>query len=165
MQMAIARNLNPDAVLKNIYYMRSYNSDHQMLVVDKLGEVIEDKNIKLVVVDSLTSAFRADYIGRGTLAERQQKLNKHVHALQRLADIYNIAVYVTNQVMDRPDILFGDPTVPIGGHVLAHLSGYRLYLRRSKEDRRIAKLVDSPHLPDAECVFRVTEKGLCDVEE
>jgi DNA repair protein RadA len=74
-----------------------------------------------ILHNSLTSHFRADFIGRGELAPRQQKLNKHLHTLQRLADAHNLAVYVTNQVMARPDILFGDPTAPIGGHVLAHM--------------------------------------------
>ncbi len=163
-QIAKAAGLDPDAVLKNIHYVRSYNSDHQMLLVDKADEIIKKNNIRLVIVDSLTASFRSDYIGRGTLAARQQKQNKHVHALLRLADLYNIAIYVTNQVMDRPDILFGDPTAPIGGNVLAHSSTYRVYLRRSKETRRIAKLVDSPNLPDNECVFTVTENGLGDAE-
>ncbi|MEW5955510.1 MAG: DNA repair and recombination protein RadA [Candidatus Micrarchaeota archaeon] len=163
-QMAQAKNLDPEAVLKNIFVGRSYNSDHQMLLVEKAEDLIKKNNIKLIIVDSLTSSFRSDYAGRGELAERQQKLNKHLHMLQKLADMHNLAVYVTNQVMDRPDILFGDPTAPIGGNVLAHFSAYRLYLRRSKEDRRIAKLVDSPNLPDGECVYRVTPEGLADVE-
>jgi len=163
-QIAKAAGLDPETVLKNIHYVRSYNSDHQMLLVDKADEIIKKNNVRLVIVDSLTASFRSDYVGRGTLAARQQKLNKHVHALLRLADLYNIAIYVTNQVMDRPDILFGDPTAPIGGHVLAHSSTYRVYLRRSKETRRIAKLVDSPNLPDNECVFTVTENGLGDAE-
>ncbi|MEM0475174.1 MAG: DNA repair and recombination protein RadA [Candidatus Norongarragalinales archaeon] len=163
-QIAMAQGLDPETVLKNIHYVRTYNSDHQMLVVDKLDEVIKKNNVKLVIVDSLTASFRSDYVGRGTLAARQQKLNKHVHSLLRLADVYNIAVYVTNQVMDKPDILFGDPTAPIGGHVLAHSSTYRVYLRRSKETRRIAKLVDSPNLPDNECIFTVTENGIGDAE-
>ena len=163
-QMAQAKNLDPETVLKNIFVGRSYNSDHQMLLVEKAEDLIKKNNVKLIIVDSLTSAFRSDYAGRGELAERQQKLNKHLHMLQKLADMYNLAVYVTNQVMDRPDILFGDPTAPVGGNVLAHFSTYRLYLRRSKEDRRIAKLVDSPNLPDGECVFRVTPEGIADVE-
>ena len=79
-----------------------------------------------------------------------------------MAEKYNIAVYITNQVMANPGIMFGDPTTPIGGHVLAHISTYRIYLRRSKEDKRIARMVDSPNLADSECVFRVTEDGLCD---
>jgi len=163
-QMAVAKGLNPEEVLKRIHISRAFNSYHQMLLIEKADEMIRRHNIKLIVVDSLTSAFRSDYAGRGTLADRQQKLNKHIHTLQRLADIHNLAVYVTNQVMDRPDILFGDPTAPVGGNVLAHMSTYRLYLRRSKEDRRIAKLVDSPHLPDGECIFRVTPSGLEDAE-
>jgi DNA repair protein RadA len=164
-QIAQAAGLDPDTVLKNIHHAKAANSDHQILLVDKLEDILKEKNIKLIVVDSLTSAFRSDYVGRGQLAERQQKLNKHVHTLQRYADAYNIAVYVTNQVMDAPDILFGDPTRPVGGNVVAHVSGYRIYLRRSKEDRRIAKLVDSPDLPDGEVVFRVTPEGIKDMEE
>jgi DNA repair protein RadA len=127
--------------------------------------MIKEKNIKLLIVDSVTSLFRSDYSGRGELAARQQKLNRHLHTLQRLSEVYNLAVYVTNQVMSRPDILFGDPTVPIGGHILAHQAGTRLYLRKSKGDTRIARLVDSPNLPEGETVFRITPEGIKDPEE
>ena len=161
-QLAEAAGMDPEQVLKNIYVVRAENSDHQMLVAEKAEEIIKENNIKLVIVDSLTSHFRADYIGRGTLGERQQKLNRHVHMLQRLADAHNLAVYITNQVMDDPGMLFGDPTKPIGGHVLAHASTYRMYLRKGKDDKRIARLVDSPNLPEGECVFKVTPKGLSD---
>jgi len=161
-QIAEAAGLDPNQVLKNIYVVRAENSDHQILITEKAEELVKEKNIKLIVVDSLTSHFRADYIGRGALGERQQKLNKHVHTLQRIADTYNIAVYVTNQVMDDPGMLFGDPTKPIGGHVLAHASTYRLYLRKGKDEKRIARLVDSPNLPEGECVFKVTPKGITD---
>ncbi|RLF78182.1 DNA repair and recombination protein RadA, partial [Thermococci archaeon] len=93
---------------------------------------------------------------------RQQKLNKHLHQLQRLADAFNIAVYVTNQVMADPSVLFGDPTRAVGGHVLAHLSTYRIYLRRGKAGTRIARMVDAPNLPEAEAVFKITEEGIRD---
>lgn len=161
-QLAEARGLDPQEVLKNIHVARAENSDHQIILVERADEVIEKNNIKLIVVDSLTSHFRADYLGRGALGERQQKLNKHVHMLQKLAEKHNLAVYVTNQVMDNPGILFGDPTTPIGGHVLAHMSTYRLYVRKSKDDKRIARLVDSPNLPEGEAVFKVTSGGLKD---
>ncbi len=115
MQMAKALKLDPDEVLRNIHVGRAYNSDHQILLVEKAAELVKEYNAKLIVVDSLTSHFRAEYTGRGTLAERQQKINRHMHTLQRkLADPNNIAVVVTNQVMARPDIFFGDPTVPVG---------------------------------------------------
>ncbi len=163
--IAKAQGFDPQEVLKNIYVARAYNADHQMLLAEKAEEMIKEKNIKLVIVDSLTSQFRSEFIGRGTLAERQQKLNKHMRTLAKIAETNNIAMLVTNQVMERPDIMFGDPTSPIGGNIVGHNSKTRLYLRKSKEDKRVAKLVDSPHLPDGEAVYRVTENGIEDVDQ
>lgn len=162
MQLAEANGMDPDQVLKNIYVAKAVNSDHQMVLVEKADEMVKEKNIKLIVLDSLTSYFRSEYMGRGALGERQQKLNRHLHTLQKIADKHNLAVYVTNQVMDDPSILFGDPTRPIGGHVLAHLATYRIYLRKGKEEKRIARLVDSPSMPEGECVFRVCPDGVRD---
>ncbi|MFH8086796.1 MAG: DNA repair and recombination protein RadA [Candidatus Aenigmatarchaeota archaeon] len=162
LNIAKALKLEPQETLKNIFVARAFNAEHQMLLVEKANELIEEKDIGLIVLDSLTSHFRAEFIGRGELAERQQKLNKHLHHLQKLADAYNLAVYITNQVMARPDVLFGDPTAPVGGNVLAHMSTYRIYLRRGKEGTRIARLVDAPDLPEGECVFKITENGLKD---
>ncbi len=162
MQMAEALEMDPKKTLKNIYIARAYNSDHQVVLAEKAKDIIKEKNVKLLIVDSLTAQFRSDYTGRGELAPRQQKLNRHLHALQRTADVYNIAVFVTNQVMSRPDILFGDPTQPIGGHVLAHAATFRLYLRKSKGTKRIARLIDSPCLPEGEAVFNLTTEGVRD---
>lgn len=165
-QLAEAKGLEPDKVLKNILVARAYTSNHQVLLAEKIGDLIdrEGHDIKLVIVDSLMALFRSEYVGRGTLADRQQKINKHMHALQKVADKYNLAIYVTNQVMARPDIFFGNPTAAVGGHVLAHTSTYRVYLRKSKADKRIARLIDSPHLPEGEAVFRITKKGLEEAE-
>jgi len=161
-QLAESAGMDPVQTLGNIYVAKAINSDHQMVLVDKMEEMIKEHNIRLIVVDSMTAHFRADYVGRGALSDRQQKLNKHIHTLQRLADKFNIAVYITNQVMDNPGIMFGDPTTPIGGHVLAHAATYRIYLRKGKEEKRIARLVDSPNMPEGECVFKVTPKGIMD---
>ncbi len=119
-QMAAALKLDPKKVLENVFVARAYNSDHQCLLIEKAGDLIKQKNIKLIVVDSVTALFRADFTGRGELAPRQQKLNRHLHTLQRLADVHNVAVYMANQVMSRPDMMFGDPTAPIGGHIMGH---------------------------------------------
>ena len=163
MEMAKGMGMDPKKVLENILVARAYNSDHQTLLAEKAEEHIKKNNVRIIIVDSLTSAFRSDYTGRGTLANRQQKLNRHLHTLQRLGDVYNAAIYVTNQVMSRPDILFGDPTVPIGGHILGHTATYRIYLRKSKAEKRIAKLIDSPCLPEGETVFKVVVDGVKDV--
>lgn len=161
-ELAKARGLDPKKVLNNIFVGKAYNSDHQVVLADKAKDLIKEHNIKLIIVDSLMSHFRSDYSGRGELAPRQQKLNRHMHALQRIADTYNVAIYVTNQVMSRPDMMFGDPTTHIGGNIVGHASTYRLYLRKSKGNKRIARLIDSPNMPEGEAVFTLTEKGIED---
>lgn len=161
-QMALSRGLDPEEVMKNIYVARAYNSDHQMLLAEKAVDLIKEKNVKLLIVDSLTSQFRSEFTGRGQLSDRQQKLNRHMRLLQKVSELYNVAVFVTNQVMSRPDILFGDPTDAIGGNVVKHASKTRIYLRKSSGTKRIAKLVDSPSLPDGEVTYNITEKGIED---
>jgi len=161
--MAKAKGLDENKVLKNVYVTRAYNSEHQILLIEKLTESIDLNKVGLVIIDSLTSHFRADFVGRGELAERQQKLNKHLHQLQRIADAFNLAIYVTNQVMADPSVLFGDPTRAVGGHVLSHMSYLRLYLRRGKEGTRVARVVDAPDLPEGEAIFKITESGITDV--
>ena len=162
-QIAEKLGANPEKVLRNILVARAFNSDHQMLLAEKVEDLIKQGlNVRVVVVDSLTAHFRAEFIGRGTLAERQQKLNKHMHVLSKLADVNNLCVYVTNQVMAKPDMFFGDPTEAIGGHVVAHNSTFRIYLRRGKKGTRVAKVVDSPNLPDGEAVFMITTDKIAD---
>ncbi len=158
--MAKGIGLDPQAALQRIHVARAFNSNHQMLLVGKAQELAREKPIRLIVVDSLTSHFRSEYAGRGELAPRQQLLNKHLHELLRFADTYNAAVVVTNQVSSRPDILFGDPTRPIGGNIVAHAATYRIYLRKSKPPKRIARLIDSPNLPEGEAVFSLTTEGI-----
>ena len=164
-ELAKAAKLDPEKVLKNIKVARAYNSDHQMLLAEKVEELATKQGlkIKLVIVDSLTAHFRAEFIGRGTLADRQQKLNKHMHTLMKIADSLNACVYVTNQVMAKPDVFFGDPTQAIGGHIVAHASTFRIYLRKGKKGTRVAKLVDSPNLPEGEAPFVVTKEGIRDI--
>ncbi|MFH1053379.1 MAG: DNA repair and recombination protein RadA [Candidatus Woesearchaeota archaeon] len=164
-QIATSLGLDPIEVLRNIKVARAFNSDHQMLLAEKVEDLIKKQglNVKAVIVDSLTSHFRAEFVGRGTLADRQQKLNKHMHVLSKVANTFNLVVYVTNQVMSRPDVFFGDPTAAIGGHIVAHNSTTRVYLRRGKKGSRVAKLVDSPSLPDGEAAFLLTDKGIKDL--
>jgi len=160
--MAMGMGLDPVKVLQNIYYIRSYNTDQQLLIAEKAEKMVDEENVRLILIDSLTAHFRAEFTGRGMLADRQQKLNRHLMTLHRIADLHDLAIFVTNQVMARPDIFFGDPTRPIGGHVLAHSATTRIYLRKSKPPKRIARIFDSPNLPEREVVFTVTEQGIRD---
>lgn len=165
-QIAEGIGANPENVLRNILVARAFNSDHQILLMDKVSEMIKNgEPIKLLVIDSLTAHFRAEFAGRGQLADRQQKLNHYLHTMMRMAEQHNIAILVTNQVMANPAVMFGDPTTAVGGHIVGHASTYRMYLRRGKAGSRVAKLIDSPNLPDNEAQFFVTTAGLRDEEE
>ena len=162
-QIADAFEFDHEEMLQKIHIARAFNSSHQILMADKVNELVQDGvNIRLLIVDSLMAHFRAEYVGRESLATRQQKLNQHLHALQNIANTYNIAVFLTNQVQARPDAFFGSPTKAIGGHVLGHASTYRIWLKKGLAGKRIARLVDSPHLPEGECVFKITTDGIVD---
>ena len=160
MQIASALDLDPQEALTSVHVARAFNSHHQMLLMDKAKALAKEYPVKLLIVDSLTAHFRAEYIGRGALAERQQKLNKHMHDLQRFADLNNAVILVTNQVSAKPDAFFGDPTRPIGGHIVGHTATFRIYMRKSKGSKRICRLVDSPNRPDGEAVITLCEEGV-----
>ena len=161
-QIADAKDLDPVEVLDGINVARAFNSDHQMVLAEKAEELAKEQDIGLLIVDSLMAHFRAEYVGRGALAERQQKLNRHLSAIHRVANLHNVAVYVTNQVQSDPDSFFGNPTKPIGGHILGHSATFRIYLRRGKKGKRIARLVDSPSLPEGEAAFNIATEGITD---
>ncbi|MFX0001842.1 MAG: DNA repair and recombination protein RadA [Candidatus Hodarchaeota archaeon] len=162
-QMAEGLDLDHKKVLKNIIFGRAYNSDHQVLLIKEAANLIKEQNVKLIVVDSLIGHFRSEYIGRGTLANRQQMINSHLHDLLRLCDIYtDLAIVVTNQVQSKPDVFYGNPLQAAGGNVVAHGSTIRIYLRKGKGEQRIAKIVDAPHLPEGEAIFSITESGISD---
>jgi DNA repair protein RadA len=162
-QMSEGLDLDYKKVLKNIVFGRAYNSDHQILLIKEATNLIREKNIKLIVIDSLIGHFRSEYIGRGTLATRQQTLNAHLHDLLRLCDIYtDLAIVLTNQVQSKPDVFYGNPLQAAGGNIVAHGSTIRIYLRKGKGEQRIAKVVDAPHLPEGEAVFSIIESGISD---
>jgi DNA repair protein RadA len=164
-QIASELGLNPEVVSKNILVARAYNSNHQCLLIDKLFSLCPEHNVKLVIIDSMVSHFRGEYIGRETLAERQQKLNLYLHKLVRLCEAYNIAVVVTNQVQSNPATFFGDPNKPAGGNIMAHACTHRVILRKGGKGTRLATIIDSPSLPEERARFKITEKGVEDVLE
>jgi DNA repair protein RadA len=165
-QMAKFKGLDPQKVVRNIIWAEAYTSDHQMFLLENADKVIKENNIRLIVIDSLTAHFRSEYIGRENLALRQQKLNQHMHKLIRLARAFNAVALVTNQVMSSPEVFFSETVRPIGGHIVAHTSHTRIFLRKSaKGPIRIARLVSSPYLPEGECLFKITENGIEDVSE
>ncbi len=161
-QIAKAAGLDTKEALDNIYVARACTTDHQILLAAKASDIAKEGGFKLIVVDSLISLFRSEYCGRGALAERQQKLGQHLAALHKLAEMHDMVVFVTNQVQSRPDVFFGDPTRPVGGHILGHSATARIYLRKSKANTRVAHLVDHPGLPPESATFQILEAGIRD---
>jgi len=165
-RMAKPLGLDPVETAKKIIYSEAFNSDHQILLLEKADSIIQENNVKLIIVDSLTAHFRSEYLGREMLAERQQKLNSHLHRLVRLSRAFNACAVVTNQVMSKPDAFFAMAVEPVGGHIVSHTSHTRLFLRRTASGPvRICRLVSSPYLPEGERIFKVTEEGIKDITE
>jgi len=168
-QIAEARGYNSQEILERVIYMPVYTTDHFVMGVNASKTEIKERNVKLILIDSIIAPFRAEYIGREMLPPRQQNLNVVLRELQNLAKVFNLAVVVTNQVVDNPQALYTfDPVkqkIPTGGNIIAHNAESRIHLREAQKNRRIARLHDSSWLPEGECLFQITVKGIEDVPE
>jgi meiotic recombination protein DMC1 len=169
-EIAARYGLDGDAVLGNIIWARIFTVDNLMTALNEVAAQFAENPFRVLIVDSIMGLFRVDYQGRGELSERQQKVGALMARLNKLADEFNIAVVVTNQVMADPaGAIFAGadnkkarrgatclaapappdcsavltqapvpwpPSQPIGGHVLAHASTTRLYLKKGASLQR-----------------------------
>lgn len=159
--------LNPDDVLDNVAVARAHNSEHQMQLLTQASAMMAESRFALIVVDSATALFRTDFQGRGELADRQQQLGQFLRNLTKLANLYGVAVLITNQVVSSPEggVFSKDPIKPIGGNIIAHASTTRIKLRKGRGENRVAKVVDSPTLPESEASFSLGSTGVQDATE
>jgi meiotic recombination protein DMC1 len=156
--------VDPQEVLDNILYARAFTHEQQMQLILMAAAQMSEDQYRLLIIDSITALFRVDFSGRGELAERQQTLGQMMSSLTKIAAEFNIAVFISNQVMASPDsALFVQAPKPIGGHILAHASTTRMYLRKGKGSERVAKVYDSPSLPEAEATYELSDTGIIDV--
>ncbi|KAI9704064.1 MAG: Meiotic recombination protein dmc1 [Bogoriella megaspora] len=184
-QIAERFGVDADLALENIAYARALNSEvsasvhcvpdfaesmkHQHELLNALSMSFAGNEYRLLVVDSIMACFRVDYNGRGELSERQQKLNQFLTKLTHMAEEFNIAVLMTNQVQSDPgaSALFAgaDGRKPVGGHILAHASATRILLRKGRGEERVAKIQDSPDMPEREATYQITAGGINDPEK
>jgi len=160
--------VNGDMALENILYARAFNSEHQMELINECSQrFAEDKDFRLLIVDSIMALFRVDFSGRGELSERQQKLAQMLSKLAKLSEEFNVVILITNQVQSDPGatmtFVAGGALKPIGGHILSHASATRIFLRKGRAEERVAKLVDSPDKPESEASYKLDEGGWADV--
>lgn len=160
-----ARGINPEPIMNGIHWAIAHNSEHQGILIDKLYDLIPQNGIKLVIVDSMIGCLRSEFIGRAKLNERQGDLGRMLQTLLQVALSMKVTVIYTNQVVSDPGVTYGNPEKPAGGNLMSHAAGTRLHLRKGRENRRIAKLIDSLSLPEGEAAFVVCERGIDDTEE
>jgi len=169
-QIAESRGLDAEEIMRRIFVCRIYYSAHLEAVIRSLAKSIEQYKARLVIIDSIISLHRAEFPGRETLGERQQRLNTILHKLIRLAEIYNVAIVYTNQVQAQPDNFFGgggnsfDSIRAAGGNIMAHASTYRIFLRKAGHNR-IAMMLDSPYHAYSQVKFTIGEEGIQDLEK
>ncbi|BGP25584.1 meiotic recombination protein DMC1 [Rhodotorula toruloides] len=159
--------VDPQAALENVVVARAHNSEHQMDLITALAAKFAEEQgaYRLLIVDSILALFRVDYAGRGELSDRQQKLNQMLSRLTRISEEFQCAIFLTNQVQSSPDasaMFAGGDKKPVGGHVMAHASATRVYLRKGRGEERVAKLADSPDMPEGEATYKITVGGIMD---
>ena len=153
-------------MLQQIFVSRAFNAEHQVSLAKHTDRLIKDHNIKLVVVDSVASHFRAEFTGKEAIPRRQQILMAHAETLQRVAESYSIPVLITNQVLINPDSFLSGPSLePALGYAWGHRPTHRVLLRRSRGTARIARVFDSPDQPEREAVFHIIPRGITDNPE
>jgi len=163
--ISFAKNFKVENPLENIMVARAKNFEHQILLLEKAEEMVATGDYGTIIIDSISSHIRAEYIGRGTLAERQQILNKHIHHLLKIADIYNSVCIITNQIMSNPGIVYGNTEQSVGGNVLHHTATNIVYIRIGKAGSRVAKICDSPDLPMSSCNYNIGKNGFEEIIE
>lgn len=169
LEIAVANprsDTDPQEFLKNIFVARAFNADHQIELINDADNLLKKENVRLLVIDSIASHFRSEFHGKDQLAARQQKLMAHAERLQRYADSYDLAIVTTNQVLASMDkYLSGQGHhEPALGYAWGHRPQTRIFLRKQKGNARIARIIDSPELPEREGTFYITPKGIEDDE-
>ncbi|KAB5537888.1 hypothetical protein DKX38_015421 [Salix brachista] len=127
--------MDPGAVLDNIIYARAYTYEHQYNLLFGLAAKMSEEPFRLL-----------------------QKLAQMLSRLIKIDEEFNVAVYMTNQVIADPGggVFISDPKKPAGGHVLAHAATIRLMFRKGKGEQRVCKVFDAPNLPEAETISLIS---------
>jgi DNA repair protein RadA len=118
---------------------------------------------RLVVIDTITALYRAEFVGREHLAVRQQRIHYLIDWLRRHARTFGLTSILTNQVMDVPEAFAIGVKRPAGGNVLAHAVNARFVMVRPNKTKLEGYMwpLDVPGMaPDVRIEYRITEAGL-----
>ena len=189
--IAARYELDEDFVMENVMHARVLNCDHlDELLRDAAGLLADEEAgpFRVLIIDSIIALYRQvtkrgriahtaslpltraslplsqqEFPGRGELAERQQRMGKVLAEVKNLAEIFNLAVVITNQVTADPGAAAAfvqDAKKAVGGHIVAHITDTRVALRKGKGDQRIARIEQHPMMPTGEAAFMITAGGV-----
>eukprot|EP00792_Barthelona_sp_PAP020_P008549 TRINITY_DN3227_c3_g1_i5.p3 TRINITY_DN3227_c3_g1~~TRINITY_DN3227_c3_g1_i5.p3 ORF type:complete len:319 (-),score=88.53 TRINITY_DN3227_c3_g1_i5:1678-2634(-) len=162
-QIAQRFNIDSTMVTDNIVFARVYNSDAQQTLLDESQRLLENGDFSLIIVDSVSSLFRTDYSGNAVI-ERQMLLARYLKTLERLATEYDVAVFITNQVVANisKNLLVDskrDNYKAVGGNIMEHISNVRLKMEKINGNRRLS-ICSASHLAKESCNYFI-DKGIC----
>jgi RecA/RadA recombinase len=169
-QIAKERGKDTEKISNNIILYKPDSWEQQLAIPAQIPDPLP-MPLRLIIEDSLMALFRSspEFAGRSNLGKRQELIRWHLRQLKRLAKEQGAIVVYTNQVYDEP---VANPfaakwasQMPAGGHSIAHIGDYRIFLRKARGNVRIARLVDNSELPPLERIFQINEKGIDDLSE
>jgi DNA repair protein RadA len=156
-EIAKARGFDPDKTLRNIIVANIGSSIEQDLILSKqFATLIKKNNVRLLIVDSPITNYKAEYRGRAMLTERRQKLYKFMQRLHEISQIYEIAVVVTDHLHDNTS----GSKKPPGSAVMTRTITYGIHVHRLGVGLSCigATMVASPYHQQNFVKFCITER-------
>ena len=157
---ALRFGLDPDLTLGNIHMAQIVSSEQISDLFESIPQRCAEEDFKLVVIDSYSGLFRAEFIALNDLPNRQKQMNSALNHMRRTALATDATFIYTNQVVTNIGYMSYD--IPIGGHILAHASDYRFNVRNQKDDNRSIQLRDNAGIPEFKLGFVLGWGGFYD---
>jgi len=157
---AIRWGLDPDIALGNISVAPIALSSQIEDYSQQIQILLAEGEYKMLIIDSLTGLFRAEYSGIGNLASRQFSINNLLNWMRRLGLATDAVFVYTNQVTTQISSYGGNPSAPVGGHVVSHASDYRFFTRVGAQGKRKISLKDNSGVPEFDVELEIGWGGL-----
>ncbi len=146
--IAIRLGLDPAVALGNIGISQMILSSQIADTFETIPNLCASQDYKLVIIDSFSGLFRAEYTALNDLSVRQKDMNSLLNSMRRAGTATGAIFIYTNQVLSNIGSYGFSGPGPIGGHILAHGCDYRFYTRLGKPPLRKLRLVDNAGVPE-----------------
>ncbi|XP_050899528.1 DNA repair protein RAD51 homolog 3 isoform X2 [Lathyrus oleraceus] len=148
--------MHPNSILENIFYFRVCSYTEQIALVNYLDKFItEHKDVKIIIIDSVTFHFRQDF---DDMALRTRLLGEMSLKFMKLARNFSLAVVMLNQVTTKHIEGSFQLTLALGDS-WSHSCTNRIILYWNGDERH-AYIDKSPSLKSASAPYSVTSRGI-----